>query len=81
MRRLEEIIKRSRVRGNGTESRKSEAPAKELLVHGRDSARGRVEGAAKVEAGEAWSQRILGALALLGCALAWGGASWLESSR
>ena len=39
-----------------------------------------VEGAAKVEVREAWGQRMLGAGALLGCALLWGGASWLEAS-
>lgn len=81
MRRLEEIVNRARARSNGTETGKSEAPAEESLVQGRDPSKGRVEGAAKVEAGEAWSQRILGAGALLGCLLVWGSASWLESSR
>jgi glycosylphosphatidylinositol transamidase (GPIT) subunit GPI8 len=41
----------------------------------------RTEGAAKVEAGSGWVQKIVGAGALLGCALVWGGASWLESSK
>jgi len=80
MRRLEEIVYRARVRSNSTEAKKSEAPAEEILVQGRAPTRGRVVGAAKVEAGEAWSQRILGAGALLGCALVWGGANWLESA-
>ena len=35
---------------------------------------------AKVEAQSGWSQQILGAGALLGCALIWGGTSLLESS-
>ncbi|MCJ1417550.1 glycosylphosphatidylinositol anchor biosynthesis [Xylographa parallela] len=39
----------------------------------------KVEGAAKIEAGSSWGQRIMGAGALLGCALAWGGASWLRT--
>lgn len=81
MRRLEEIVNRARARSNGMETGKSEAPAEESLFQGRDPSKGRVEGAAKVEAGEAWSQRILGAGALLGCLLVWGSASWLESSR
>jgi len=81
MRRLEEIVDRARARNNGTEPRDNEAPVEEVLVQGSDLTRGRMADAAKVEAGEAWSQRILGAGALLGCALLWGGVSWLESSR
>lgn len=80
MRRLEEIINRARARGNATEARKSAAPAEKVLVAGRELGNGKIEGGAKVEAGEAWTQRILGAGALLGCALIWGGASWLESA-
>lgn len=37
-------------------------------------------GAAKVESANGWSQQVMGVWALLGCALVWGGASWLESS-
>lgn len=81
MRRLEEIINRARARGNATEARRSEAPAQEAIGPGRKLAKKNVEGAARVEAGETWSQRILGAGALLGCALVWGGASWMESAR
>lgn len=81
MRRLEEIINRARARENATEARKSEAPVAKVLVQGRDLGKGPVEGAAKVEVGEAWNQRILGAAALLACALVWGGASWLESAK
>lgn len=80
MRRLEEIIHRARARGNATEAKRSEAPVEKVLVTGKEPVKGSVEGAAKVEASEAWSQRILGAGALLGCALVWGGASWLESN-
>lgn len=80
MRRLEEIVRRARARGNGTmELGPSEAPAEEAVVQGREVGKGRIEGAAKVETGEAWGQRIMGAGALLACALVWGGASWLES--
>ena len=38
-------------------------------------------GAAKVEAANSWTQPVLGAWALVGCALVWSGASWLESSK
>ena len=79
MRRLEEVIYRARAIEKVTEAKKSEVPVEEVAGHGRDLGRGRVEGAAKVEGIEAWSQRILGMGALIGCALFWGGASWLES--
>ena len=81
MRRLEEIITRARARGNVSEGWKSEPPAEQAVVKVERAGKNRDEGAAKVEAGEAWGQRILGAGALLGCALLWGGASWLEASR
>lgn len=84
MGRLEEIIARARARarGNGSEGWKSEPPAKQQAVVkvGSVGKKG-IEGAAKVEEREAWGQRMLGAGALLGCALLWGGASWLEASR
>lgn len=79
IRRLEEIINRARARGNTTEAKKSEAPLEEVTAQGRDLGKERVEAAAKIERVEAWGQRTLGAGALLGCALIWGGASWLES--
>ena len=79
MRRLGEVINRARAMEKVTEAKKSEVPVEEVVAHGRDLGRGRVEGAAKVEGIEAWSQRILGMGTLIGCALFWGGASWLES--
>ena len=79
MRRLEEVIYRARAMGKVTEAKKSEVPIEEVNARGRDLGQGRVDGAAKVEGIEAWSQRILGMGALIGCALFWGGASWLES--
>ena len=39
------------------------------------------EGAAEIDAGSNWTQRVLGATTLLGCALLLGGASWLENKR
>ena len=79
IRRLEEVIYRARAMGKVAEAKKSEVPVEEIIAHEGDLSRGRVEGAAKVEGIEAWSQRILGMGALIGCALFWGGASWLES--
>ncbi|KAK4693915.1 GPI-anchor transamidase subunit K, partial [Lecanoromycetidae sp. Uapishka_2] len=81
MKRLEEIINRARARGNATASEKSEAPIEKSADQDRKLGKGRIEGAAKVEAGGAWGQRLLGAGALLGCALIWGGTSWLETAR
>ena len=79
MRNLEEIINRARATGKLAETKKTEAPAAEVIAQGRDLGEEKVQGAAKVEGIEAWSQRIWGAGALLGCVLVWGGASWLES--
>ena len=39
------------------------------------------EGAAEIDAGSNWTQQIVGATTLLGCALLLGGASWLENKR
>ena len=79
MRRLEEVIYKARAMGKVTEPQESEVPIEEVDAHGRDLGQVRIEGAAKVEGIETWSQRILGMGALIGCALFWGGASWLES--
>lgn len=76
---LEEIINRARAAGRVAEIKKSEAPVPDVIAQGRDSGKENIEGPAKVEGVEAWSQRIWGAGALLGCVLVWGGASWLES--
>lgn len=81
MGRLEEIIARARARGNGLEGWKSEPPAEQAVVKVERGSKKGVEGVAKIEEREAWSQRMLGAGALLGCALLWGGASWLDASR
>lgn len=66
--------------GNETGSRTNEA-RQEVVVEGTKLGNGRREGAAKVEVGKGWAQQVLGAWALLGCALIWGGASWFEASR
>ena len=79
MRRLADIINRTRTRGNMIGAERGEVPVEEVIARDRDSGKGKVEGVAKIEGLEAWGQRILGAGALLGCALVWGGASWLES--
>ena len=79
MRRLEEIVNRARVQNNRTDTIKNEAPEEKVLLQGRQYPKPMVEGAVKVEAGEGWRQRLLGAGTLMGCALIWGGATWLES--
>ncbi len=78
MKNLEEIIKRARGVGK-VEAKQSEAPVEKVITQEKDLGKRKVEGAAKIEGVEAWSQRVLGAGALLGCALVWSGASWLES--
>ena len=79
MQRLKEIVERARARNNMTETRKSEAPAETVLLQGDEHPKPRTEGAKKVEAGEGWRQHLLGGGTLLGCALIWEGASWLDS--
>lgn len=88
MRRLEDFIQRAQARENGTdkikravvESHKAQAQKEEQdRVDNERPRKPNFEGAAKVEAGGNWSQRLVGTAALLGCALIWGGASWLES--
>ena len=84
LRRLTEIMRR-RERdksdvGNGTEG-KNTAPAAQVARAGKDVARERREGAAKVESSVGWGQQGMGTWALGACALVWGGALWVESKR
>lgn len=84
LRRLGELL-RSRKEaeaqeGGTTAASKSEAPEK-VVVEGIGLERERTLGAKKVEMGNRWGQQIMGAWALMGCALVWGGASWLESRK
>ena len=79
MRRLEEIINRAHARRDTTQDEKSKAPDEEVVMQKTELNKMEIKGAARIEGIEAWGQRILGAGALLGCALVWGGASWLES--
>ncbi|KAL9012969.1 MAG: hypothetical protein Q9173_002305 [Seirophora scorigena] len=51
------------------------------LMAGEDLNKQRRQAAAKVDGGIDRSQQVMGALALIGCALLWGGTSYLESSR
>ncbi|KAM0798050.1 putative GPI anchor transamidase [Usnea florida] len=78
MRRLEEVMKRAHTRRNTTQDEKSKAPD-EVVMQKRELNKREIKGAARIEGIEAWGQRVLGAGALLGCALVWGGASWLDS--
>ena len=79
MRRLEEIINRAHARRDTTQDEKSKAPDEEVFMQKRILNKWEIKGAARIEGIEAWGQRVLGAGALLGCALVWGGASWLDS--
>ena len=76
LRRLAEMIRRRKdIEGPSHQgaSETSKSP-KETI----SKSNGRTVGAAKVETGNNWGQRILGASTLLGCALIWSGASWFE---
>ncbi|KAL8718328.1 MAG: hypothetical protein Q9225_004525, partial [Loekoesia sp. 1 TL-2023] len=75
LRRLREIVEKRK----GTEVKEKSVENKFIAPKIPDK-KGR-EGAAKVEAGVGWSQQVMGAWALLGCALLWGGTSLLDSSR
>ena len=81
IRRLEEIINRTRMRANSTDASKSTVTAEKDDAHEKVPKKDRDEGVAKIEAGEGWGQRVLGTGALLGCALLWAGVSWLETSK
>lgn len=80
MKRLEEIVNRARAKVNGTESIQRTAPVDEVIVQKPRAKEAHIEGAAKVEAGQAWSQRMMGVGALLGCVLLWSGTSWFEQT-
>ena len=83
LRRLGEIIRRRKAMENQSSPLAiSEVEKETVALKETFSPKTRKhEGAAKVEAGAGWSQQLMGAGALLSCALIWGGASWLESSR
>ena len=76
LRRLGEIIQRRKDAGY---------PSEEVNVSnqnvGKDPEKPQrsKEGAAEIDAGSNWTQRMLGATTLFGCALLLGGASWLEN--
>ena len=84
MRRLEEIWRTGKLREkelelqsrgeNGTFGNEARPVIK------KDLQRRTTIGAAKIEAGAGWGQQVLGAGALLGCALIWGAASLLGQS-
>lgn len=81
LRRLSEIVRRRReTTGKGEGIRKSAPPVVEAASATPSPGVGKKLGAAKVEVTNSWVQQMMGASALIGCALIWGGASWFESS-
>ena len=82
LRRLGEIVRRQREAENRSEGATGVEAAKgdTTVLPIRPAPPRPREAAAKVDASSGWTQRFVGAGALLGCALAWGGASWLEGS-
>ncbi|MCJ1477438.1 glycosylphosphatidylinositol anchor biosynthesis [Lambiella insularis] len=81
MKRLEEIWRRGKEMEAGIGQPNETARQLPEPVLEKEVKRRTLVGAAKVEAASSWGQKILGAGALLSCALVWGGASWLETSR
>ena len=79
--RLKEIWRRGKQLENQTALATSEASSKQVLVTEPERPSQQRVGAAKVQETSGWGQRAMGAWALLGCALLWGGASWYDSSR
>ncbi len=86
LRRLREIVRRkeeemrvSRIERLEDERQNPVKGSKVLPPTVRNSATKKT-GASKVEFTKGWSQQVMGMWALLGCALVWGGTSWLESS-
>ena len=75
LRRLREIVERT------DEARKVVDQEEDKVVIPKSSSKRRREGPAKVEDGNSWSQQMMGAWALIGCAFLWRGTSFLESTR
>ncbi|KAL8793034.1 MAG: hypothetical protein Q9195_004345 [Heterodermia aff. obscurata] len=77
LKRLGEILRRreeaQELEGTST------VTEEEVIVQSTGIERERREGAKKVELGSGWGQQVMGAWALMGCALIWGGTSWFES--
>ncbi|KAL8750310.1 MAG: hypothetical protein Q9184_006467 [Pyrenodesmia sp. 2 TL-2023] len=78
LRRLKELVERSDekvVSPKEAENLSDEIPTSRVIKQpGRQAA-------AKVDSGLGWGQQAMGVSALLGCALLWGGATFLESPR
>ena len=83
MRRLEQAWRIGREKAVEAERKAVGSATTEERTKGgtSNSVRRKIEGPAKVEPGPGWGQRAMGAGALLGCALVWGGASWFESAN
>ena len=82
IRRLEEFIQRARDWKNKTSTPIDEDanPQSQDVRAAKATGEERFEAAAKVEAGDNWTQQqLLGTAALIGSIVIWGAASWLES--
>ncbi|KAL9596973.1 MAG: hypothetical protein Q9219_005442 [cf. Caloplaca sp. 3 TL-2023] len=84
LRRLREMVERSnetvsRERRIETVTRQKNTRDAPVISNAPLSKKAR-QGPAKVEAAGGWSQQVMGAWALLACALLWGGTSFLDSA-
>ena len=81
LRRLGEIMRRQRERNGNETGERGAVERGDGVVLAERPERKQYMGAGKVQAKEGWGQSAMGASALIGCAMVWGGASWLESKR
>lgn len=82
LRRLQELVRRRKERESattGTEGTQYSHVQEQVISAEQLPGGEKRHGAAKVEYAKGWGQEIIGVSALVGCALVWGGASWLES--
>ena len=78
--RLSEIMRRRKEGAGSSDGTREPAPSVEATSANQNPGAEKRLGAAKVEFTNSWFQQMMGASALLGCAMIWGGASWFESS-
>ncbi|KAL8909697.1 MAG: hypothetical protein Q9207_000006 [Kuettlingeria erythrocarpa] len=80
LKRLKQLVESGDGRGVISETEGAQQLSDEILAS-RVGKQQKRQAAAKVDGGLGWGQQAMGVSALLGCALLWGGASFLESPQ
>ncbi|KAI4207655.1 MAG: hypothetical protein LQ346_000462, partial [Caloplaca aetnensis] len=80
LKRLKQLVESGDGKRVTPETEGAEHLSEEILASRIGKQKGR-QAAAKVDGGLGWGQQAMGVSALLGCALLWGGANFLESPR